>query len=137
MTVRVDWHFFSLVDAEDPLPYDAVLPNRDSFIGSEEAEVRVFTGIAMGQMEIPVITFDTKPPAHEPTGWDEVEEATLQVPSGKLAVKGPMDAGQTYDVPPGELRVRIYAAARDSAWDLVRDFPEERYLIHVWPDESG
>ncbi|WP_460568565.1 hypothetical protein [Humibacter soli] len=137
-TVFVEWHFFSVVDADDPTPnYAAVEPDGANwFLGSRERELRVFTGIALGELEIPVIVLDG-PPIDDVVGeWDETGEATLNVPSGRLRVNGPADLGDTYEIRPGWVRIRIHRTRDDAIWDLVVDHPDgERYAIEAWPTD--
>ncbi|WP_243062278.1 hypothetical protein [Humibacter sp. RRB41] len=138
--VAVDWHFFSITDAEDSWMSPAVPPDdEDWFLGSREREIQVFTGIAAGKLEVPVHVLQ-EPPTRESEGdWDDVAEATMRVPSGKGQSRGtrrlrnhPRGGCQRLASHP-----RVYRTRDNDIWDLVEDFPRgERYLIEVWPTST-
>jgi len=77
-------------------------------------------------------------PADEWAEWDQVNQCSIRVPSGRLVIAGCTDyfpAAVRIDVPAGWYRARIYYGALDtlSADGLDSD---DHYAIALWPGEE-
>lgn len=87
-----------------------------------------------------VVEVEDAPPADDLEGWDRVVEASLEIPSGRLAIDGCLSyapEGLPYqpdgshvsphiDVPPGIYLARVY-------WGGLDRIDEDHYRIVLWP----
>ncbi|RKE16991.1 hypothetical protein [Streptomyces sp. TLI_171] len=103
-----------------------------------ERTVGIGTAVTM-DVAVTVEVFDAPPPPDH-ARFDHVVEATVDVPSGRVAVLGCSDYlpdAATFDVPPGPVRVRAsrsdLAAVRQVGEDDYRDEVVERVRIRIWP----
>ena len=78
--------------------------------------------------EVPVVLEITdRPPGGEFASWDHVVEASLAIPTGRLAIRGPTSTeGDSLELPPGTYRLRIFSAGLDT-------FDEDWYRSVLWP----
>lgn len=134
--LRTDYHQFYLVDEgiKPPAPDDydspAVLAQR----------------LLVKPHLIAVMTFQPNPfsaavevleaePATELAGWDHVVEASLELPTGKLAVDTcPNGVAKRQRVTPGWYRVRVCAGGM-AGWEAVPEGqdPPRRFRLSLWP----
>ena len=78
-------------------------------------------------------------PSDDLTGWDRVNECSLEVPSGRIVVAGSTDYfpdAARIEVAPGSYRARVYYAGLDT---VSPDGLEghDRYRIALWPGTTG
>jgi len=81
--------------------------------------------------DVPVVVeVVSQPPVDEPQGWDQVVEASLELPSGKLAIDGCLSYEPTtsphIELAPGTYRVRVYYAGQNTV-------DEDWYRVVLWP----
>ncbi|WP_301851103.1 hypothetical protein [Rhodococcus pyridinivorans] len=92
----------------------------------------------MGPLDLQVEVLDDVPDLVD-SGWDDIEEASLQTYSDIATVltgaEEPIEGfpDTVLAAGAGTYRVRAYAAGRDLAWDLVVDEVIERYKLQIWP----
>lgn len=75
-------------------------------------------------------------PANDFAHWDQVTEASLEVPSGRIVVAGPSDyfpGAQRLPVSPGTYRVRVYARGLGSISASGLEGQDHYYLV-IWPE---
>jgi len=110
---------------------------------SEEAVARLLA-VAPGtvgvgtvrNMNVPVLLeFHDTAPELDLDSWDQVNECSITVSSGRIVVAGCMDYfpdAQRFDLAPGTYRVRI---SYGSLTDLSEDGLEgnDRYRLQLWP----
>ena len=112
--------------------------------------LHIRTGVAMGPAVVELESLDAVPSdLAEPSSavwWEEVVEFTAETAPGSfVAVHGASELppeGASMAVPtktsvPSHLRVRVSAAGRQIAPDLVVTEPCEHYLLQFWPVEAG
>jgi len=87
-----------------------------------------------------VIELCSLPPVDDFDGWDQINECSIEIKSGKMVVAGCTeffpDAARI-DINPGHYRVRIYYAGLDQLSKDGLD-GEDRYRIALWlaaPDD--
>ena len=70
------------------------------------------------------------PPSEDVDGWDQVVDASIQVPTGRLVIDGPISwqPGTSFeiDLTPGTYRARVYYAEINST-------DQDHYRIALWP----
>ncbi|WP_051733251.1 hypothetical protein [Kitasatospora phosalacinea] len=98
-----------------------------------------------GGVAVTVQVFDGPPPPDH-ARFDHVVEATVEVPSGRVAVldgAGLLPDADRFDVPPGPVRVRVSrsnpaaAARNDPGADGCGGRVLERVRIRLWPVSSA
>ena len=87
-------------------------------------------------MHVPVsVQILEREPNDDSAGWDHIVEASLDVPSGRIAIAGCTDYfpdAARIDVAPGTYRVRVSYGGLDT---LSEDGLEgdDRYRLQLWP----
>ena len=95
-------------------------------------------------------------PGDDTAGWDHVVEASLELPSGRLAIDGCLDyrpeasryamaeheTSPHISVSPGSYRVRVYYGNLDSIHEVttpdgVAEVSDEHYRLVLWPALYG
>ncbi len=78
-------------------------------------------------------------PNDDPTPWDQINECTLEVPSGRIVVAGCTDYfpdAARIEVPPGSYRARLYYGNLDTiSPDGLEG--EDHYKLVLWRAEPG
>jgi hypothetical protein len=91
-------------------------------------------------MEVPVvIEIADEPPDNTTNGWDQVNECTLEVSSGRIVVAGCSDYfpdAARIEVPPGAYRARIYYGNLNSLSGNGLD-GDDHYRIVLWSAVPG
>ena len=86
-------------------------------------------------VDVPVeIELVNGPPATDLTGWDRVNECTLDVPSGRIVVAGCTDyfpEAMRISVAPGTYRARVYYGGLKTVSENGLE-GEDRYRIALW-----
>jgi hypothetical protein len=133
MTVYTDYHQFYLGDATfEPDTADPDFWSADAFARKLAIAPPGLIGVATARYdEVPVVVEVTgRPPLDEPQSWDHVVEASLELPSGKLAIDGCTsyrpETSPHIELAPGTYRVRVYYAGQHT-------FDEDWYRVVVWP----
>ncbi|MEU4388625.1 hypothetical protein [Promicromonospora sp. NPDC023805] len=136
-TTRVDERYLELRDATWRPPLD---PGAISGLVIDDHNDRplIVTGISMGPVEIEVQARPGPPePAADSSPWEEIVEFSIQAGEAPVLVVGGQDAASASarinPAGPGWYRVRVHAAGRGNAPDLVVTDPMERYLVQSWP----
>ena len=79
------------------------------------------------------------PPSDDFAGWDRVNECTLEVPSGRIAIAGCTDYfpdATRLSVPAGTYRARIFYGGLDTLSEDELD-GKDRYRIALWRAPAG
>ena len=91
-------------------------------------------------MDVPVdVELATSPPEEDFAEWDQVNECSIKVESGKIVVAGCTDYfpdAARLNVPPGTYRARIYYGGLDDLSENGLD-GGDRYRIVLWPDDPA
>jgi hypothetical protein len=91
-------------------------------------------------MTVPVVVeVSDREPDEDTTGWDQVNECTLEVPSGRIVVAGCTDYfpdAARIDVSPGTYKARLYYGNLSALGEdgLKGD---DRYQVVLWPGSPG
>jgi hypothetical protein len=100
----------------------------------------IATGINTGLVRVTIQGPYSNTPDHPADDWDEIVEASVHAPTGKLAVEslelGPLadDSAILSPAGPARYRVRVHARGRALHFDQVSmEEPVEDYLIMTWP----
>lgn len=121
------------------------------FVSSQAGSVSVYTGLALGWVDVRIEVFDAPidasdghDAAQDPVGsggwaeWAEVSVPPGLEPFFRLhATADQVSDEQLVDKPSGgAIRMRVLANGRVENWDAAEpDVPEE-YLIQIWPEDS-
>lgn len=92
------------------------------------------------QMTVPVVVevFDTEP-NEDATAWDQVNECTLDVQSGRIVIAGCTDYfpdAARIEVLPGSYRARLYYGKLDALSDDGLD-GDDHYRVVLWRAAPG
>ena len=90
------------------------------------------------RVPVQIGVFSTQPD-DDFTEWDQVVEATIEVPSGQLILAGPSDYlpdAQRLPVTSGVYRIRVYYSGLDTLSDDGLK-GNDRYQIFLWADEES
>lgn len=72
-------------------------------------------------------------PSQDVDGWDQVVDASIQIPTGRLVIDGPISwqPGTSFeiDLAPGTYRARVYYGGLTTP-------EQDHYLIALWPSTS-
>lgn len=135
-TIWVEYHQFYVVDPSIAMPERGNFHSEVAIVAVAEDLLHVRTGVAMGHLPVAVEVLRDAPETVEEQ-WEDVAEASVRLPSGRVAVRG-FDGGHEFDLDAPGARVRVSAFGRDAQWDLVVDEDTvERYLVQLWPAESA
>jgi hypothetical protein len=125
----------------EPVPAaDPVVALQASRAGGTQQPFRTtlfHTGISSGPISMTVNVLDA-PPEFALEEWEDVHEVSASLPAGRAAAGGPMEEltalGAIEDDESGDYRIRVSAAGRDKAPDLVTATVVEHYLVQLWPE---
>lgn len=101
----------------------------------------IYTGIDTGYVHVSV-ELRTEPPTRvDADEWDDVVEASINAPHGKLRMHqmeyGPGDSPPALPIlshlGPGIYRIRVHVRGRDRYYDRVENNSDEFYHVLVWP----
>ncbi|MEV4566229.1 hypothetical protein AB0K12_20905 [Nonomuraea sp. NPDC049419] len=132
--VRVSDHAFGLLDDGD-LPIGTA-DHSNGLIIVMSAGALLYTGIDTGTVHVTLTL--AEPPGDIDPSWEDVVEASVHAPRGRLRLDSP-DNGPVPAVPllsaagPGWYRVLACVRGRDRHFDAVHDDPGEAYHLWVWP----
>lgn len=135
-TVRVDDGSFLLSDAGGIAP--ETLDFATGLIATMSRGAMICAGIHTGYVRVDATTTAGPPTEPDASAWEEVCEASVPAPHGRLRV-GSLYDGPVSSLPllspagPGWYRVRACARGRDTARDAVQTEPTEDYLLVCWP----
>jgi hypothetical protein len=92
-------------------------------------------------MNVPVTVdiADIAPEEHDFSAWDQVNECSIDVPSGRLVIAGCTDyfpEAARIDLPPGTYRARIYYGNLNSLTNNGLD-GEDHYRIVLWSESPA
>lgn len=89
-------------------------------------------------MSVPVeIELLDQAPERIADGWDQIVEASLDLPSGRLEViECTTGSADTIDLPPGTYRLRAHFGGLDTLSEDGLD-GDDRYRIALWPAAAG
>lgn len=124
----------SRVDASDALVAQVLSPAAQArHVGIAPGVLCVLTARTT---TVPVaVEVQTQPPTEKLSGWDQVVEASLDVPSGCLVLHGPTDyfpAAPRLTVTPGTYRVRVYFGGLETVSpDQLEG--HDHYRLVLWP----
>jgi hypothetical protein len=98
----------------------------------------VNTGIHSGPVNLTVQVLTARPEM-SPSGWEDIHEVSLMLPSGRAFFNEPTgwdmkEVGTIRDGEGGSYRARIHSAGRDAAYDLVVESAVERHLVQFWKE---
>ncbi|GAA3740458.1 hypothetical protein HDA32_002625 [Spinactinospora alkalitolerans] len=134
MTIFADFNQIYVEDASatadpsDPEVFDSLI---DDLVAAQDG--RVLFGTAR-RMNVPVVLElrDTPPPDHDSSGADHLTEAPLEITSGTLAVRGPIDrTGELIALSPGAYRVRMAVSGMGTLSDDALE-GDDLYRITLW-----
>ncbi|MFJ8010958.1 hypothetical protein [Streptomyces sp. NPDC096339] len=99
----------------------------------------ILTGLETGYVTVTLELHPTSPPAPVLDDWDEVVEASLELPDGDAYIFDAHDATPfpslaAYTGRP--TRIRVHARGRDAARNATEpddEHPLEQHLIQLWP----
>jgi len=135
-----DYHQFYLLDEgiKPPAPDDYNGP--DVFVQRLLAKPHIIALMTFqpNTFSAAVEVLDGEPET-DVAGWDHVVDASLEVPTGKLAVDTCCNGvAKRQRVAPGWYRVRVCAGGM-AGWESVPEGqdPPERFRISLWPAESA
>jgi hypothetical protein len=135
--VFADYFQFYLRDAEvqadPPIDYDEA-----DVVLMVKAVPHLVVIQPVRNMNVPVeIEVLDRVPEQIEDGWDQIVEASLDLPSGRLEVMecttGSVD---TIDLPPGTYRLRAHFGGLDTLSEDGLD-GDDRYRISLWPAVAG
>ena len=137
-SVWAEYHQFYLQDeqAEPDTPDDWGEQLTTQMIAVEPGIVGVAT---VRNMKVPlrVDLLDGRP-NDDFSAWDQVAEASLDVPSGQMVIAGCMDSlsnAKRLSVSPGCYRVRVYYGGLDTlSADGLEG--EDHYQVVLWPEDN-
>jgi hypothetical protein len=134
-------HVVWVVDA-GRTPLAPAGPGNGLIVVTQPGAALVFTGINSGYVNVTVDARVEPPVGVDVASWDEVQEVSMEVPLGRLAVLGPMapnegQLGWLSAAGAGSYRLRVHARGRDRCVDGVADEPVEDYLFLAWPHPSA
>lgn len=135
-SITVNDHGFYLFDGDDLAVESADWSN--GLIATMDVGAMICTGIHTGTVRLHTEVLDTAPPDPGTTSWDEVIDASVHAPAGRLQLvtqgpdPGPGAVPLLSQAGPGWYRLRVAARGRDTAYDQVAHDVED-YLLTVWP----
>ncbi|WP_432066869.1 hypothetical protein [Streptomyces sp. C10-9-1] len=143
VSAYVGYHVFGLQDSDDgelPVPFPDDV-DASAFLGVHPGRLDITSGGHTHTATVDVEVWDGAPPAQDAVAWDEQGEATVESPSGELAVwslhSGRMDGVITLGTAGGSWRVRVGCVGRAAAAALSvgtgTGTGVERYLLQFWP----
>jgi hypothetical protein len=134
-----DYHQFYLQDesAEGDLSNSWTQEATDRLLAVAPGRIGVGT---VRDMVVPIVieVSDTEP-NEDTTGWDQVNECTLEVQSGRIVVAGCTDYfpdAARIEVPPGSYRARLFYGNLDALSDDGLD-GDDRYRVVLWRAAPG
>lgn len=92
----------------------------------------------MRELDVPVtVRVQPSAPAADLSAWDHVAECTLDAPSGRVLVMGPVDTpAARIDLPPGTYRLRISSGGFASI-DAAGLNGDDHYELCLWPADPA
>ncbi|MBB4751214.1 hypothetical protein [Actinoplanes lobatus] len=138
---RVDHRMFVLLDPRSrPTPLDEGLPEHDEILRAGQHGVVFRSG---GDLFRPAVTIErwAADPGTADGEWDEVAEASLSAPSGRLRLRSIMGepAGPDLEVE-GSQRLRAHTRGRGEAMERLTVETGyagvEEWLIQLWPTRA-
>jgi hypothetical protein len=133
-----DCQQFNLEDnCREDIPAWSRREENHRLLSVEEQSISVGT-VTDSLVRIALKVVDGRPHDEDFTAWDQVNECTLMVPSGRIVLRevGDFSDDRGIYVSPGEYRVRIYygklGSLPSSAWN-----PQEHYKIVLWEAVSA
>ena len=101
-------------------------------LGVTPGVLAIFTARWNGPIPLDVIVRNS-PPNADLSGWDNVAEASIELPSGCEVIFAPesFDSGLRFAVYPGMYRVRVYSGGWEGAVDYEYQGPDY-YLLALW-----
>jgi hypothetical protein len=137
--VPVSDHSFGVFD-----DYEIPIDTADwstGLIVTMDTGATIYTGVDRGIVRVSVELRGTAPADIDTEAWDDIVEASINAPHGRLRVHlleyGPDRTAP--DLPllsttgPGTYRMRAHARGRDDHFDAVWMQPSEDYLLTLWP----
>ncbi|MFJ4836343.1 hypothetical protein ACIP79_41600 [Streptomyces sp. NPDC088747] len=100
--------------------------------------VLVVTGIHTGTIRVAAVSVTGPPPGPADDIWEEIVEASVHAPAGRLQVES-LEQGRVEGLAPlspagpGWYRLRVHARGRNILRDKVSIEPVEDYLLLAWP----
>ncbi|MER6678744.1 hypothetical protein [Streptomyces sp. NPDC000983] len=135
--VYVNEGLFGLLDAGEIPAHSADWSN--GFVAPMSEGALIGTGINTGRIRVTIQGPHADTPGQPADGWEEIVEASVHAPAGKLSVEsleyGPLadDSAMLSPAGPAWYRVRVHARGRALNFDGVSTEPVEDYLIIAWP----
>ncbi|MER7576948.1 hypothetical protein [Streptomyces sp. NPDC126514] len=135
--VFVNEGLFGLLDAGEVPAQSADWSN--GFVAPMSEGALIATGINTGLVRVTIQQRHANMPDQPADGWEEIVEASVHAPAGKLAVEslelGPLadDSAILSPAGPAWYRVRVHARGRALHFDGVSMEPVEAYFIVTWP----
>lgn len=139
LTIWADYHqvFVRDEEAEEDIPDEWGKQLVEDMIAVATGIVGIGTA-RNTHVPVQISVFSTQPD-DDFAGWDQVVEATIEVPSGRLIIAGPSDYlpdVQRLPVIPGVYRIRVYYGGLDTiSEDGLKG--NDRYQVFLWPDEES
>ncbi|KIU45908.1 MULTISPECIES: hypothetical protein [Bradyrhizobium] len=135
LSLFADYSQFYIQDEStaDELSAEWTPETTDRMLAAGSGVVRIGT---VRNMHVPVsVQILEREPNDDSAGWDHIVEASLDVPSGRIAIAGCTDYfpdAARIDVAPGTYRVRVSYGGLDT---LSEDGLEgdDRYRLQLWP----
>ncbi|MFF4276910.1 hypothetical protein [Streptomyces sp. NPDC001536] len=128
---------FGLLDSGEIPAHSADWSN--GFVAPMSEGVLIVTGINTGLVRVTIQGPYSSTPDQPADDWEEIVEASVHAPAGKLAVDSPLsgpladDSAILSPAGPAWYRVRVHARGRALHPDQVSMEPVEDYLIITWP----
>jgi hypothetical protein len=140
--ITVDHNQICLEDCEREVSLDDLTTLYDAgafarHLGVAPGELSIYTARWYGVVCLELIVRSDQP-GDDLTGWDNVAEASLELPSGCLAAFGPESYpdGPRISVPPGMYRVRGYAGGIETVDEYMQE-GQDHYRAVLWPAPYG
>jgi hypothetical protein len=136
--VRAEYQQFLLYDlaANTVENHDWTCEAEERLLAVEEGIIGVGT-ISDGIVSVVLEIADSEP-NEDMSRWDQVNEATIEVPSGRLIVAGILDHlrdARAIDLEPGSYRTRLYYGDLGSLINGI--FSNEHYKLIMWRAAPG
>jgi hypothetical protein len=102
-------------------------------LGCDASVLAVLTAKWYGVVGLEILLRSARPD-DDFTGWDNVAEASLGLPSGYLVASGPESnpgAAPRFAAPPGMYRVRVYSGGVETV-DQYMQAGQDHYRVALW-----
>jgi hypothetical protein len=121
---------FDFREADLDLLYKESAPR--SHLGVASGVLAIFTARWNGPVPLDVVVC-TSPPNGDLSGWDNVGEASIALPSGCAVIYAPesFESGLRFAVFPGVYRVRVYSGGWEGAMEYEYEGPDY-YKMTLW-----